>query len=115
MLSSGVTLNIAEQYLLNVVRANISNTDGQEHKVINWLNKAIALEPSLSSKQLDSPLFADSYLLLSDVYQRQGEDQLAFDNKKKYIKKYFSHLKQYKELRVKRLNEKFNIEKNILN
>lgn len=111
MLSSGVTLNIAEQYLLNVVRANISNTDGQEHKVINWLNKAIALEPSLSSKQLDSPLFADSYLLLSDVYQRQGEDQLAFDNKKKYIKKYFSHLKQYKELRVKRLNEKFNIEK----
>ena len=109
--SSGVTFNIAEQYLLNVIRANISNTDGQAHKVINWLNKAIALEPSLAKKQLDSPLFADAYLLLSAVYQRQGEDKLAFDNKKKYIKKYFSHLKQQKELRVKRLNEIYNIEK----
>tara|TARA_B110000211_G_C14013155_1_gene524168 strand:- start:63 stop:1331 length:1269 start_codon:yes stop_codon:yes gene_type:complete len=109
--SSGVMFNIAEQYLLNVIRANISNTEGQEHKVINWLNKAIALESSLAKKQLDSPLFADAYLLLSDVYQRQGEDKLAFDNKKKYIKKYFSHLKKQKELRVKRLNEIYNIEK----
>lgn len=111
MQSSGIKLNIAEQYLLNVIRGNISNIDGQENKVINWLNKAIALEPSLAKKQLDSPLFADAYLLLSDVYQRQGQDKLAFDTKKKYIKKYFSHLKQHKELRVKRLNEKYNIEK----
>jgi diguanylate cyclase (GGDEF)-like protein len=109
--STGLTLNIAEQYLLNVIRANISDIKGQEHKVINWLNKAILLEPSLAKKQLDSPLFADTYLLLSKVYQRQGEDKLAFDNKKKYIKKYFAHLKQQKELRVNRLNEKYNIEK----
>lgn len=109
--ASGEVFNIAEQYQLNIIRANISDIDGQEHKVINWLNKAIALEPSLAKKQLDSPLFADAYLLLSKVYQRQGEDKLAFDNKKKYIKKYFSHLKQHKELRVKRLNEKYNIEK----
>ena len=107
--STGLTLNIAEQYLLNVIRANISDIKGQEHKVINWLNKAILLEPSLAKKQLDSPLFADTYLLLSKVYQRQGEDKLAFDNKKKYIKKYFAHLKQQKELRVNRLNEKYNI------
>jgi diguanylate cyclase (GGDEF)-like protein len=109
--ATGLTLNIAEQYLLNVIRANISDIKGQEHKVINWLNKAILLEPSLAKKQLDSPLFADSYLLLSNVYQRQGEDKLAFDSKKKYIKKYFAHLKQQKELRVNRLNEKYNIEK----
>lgn len=109
--ATGLTLNIAEQYLLNVIRANISDIKGQEHKVINWLNKAILLEPSLTKKQLDSPLFADSYLLLSNVYQRQGEDKLAFDSKKKYIKKYFAHLKQQKELRVNRLNEKYNIEK----
>ena len=109
--SSALTLNIAEQYLLNVVRANIADIKGQEHKVINWLNKAIVFEPLLAKKQLESPLFADTYLMLANIYQRQGEDKLAFDSKKKYIKKYFSYLKQQKELRVKRLNEKYNIEK----
>lgn len=109
--SSGLVLNQAEQYLLYIVRANIANIEGQEHKVINWLNKAFKLEPSLTKKQLDSPLFADAYLILTSIYERQGEDKKAFDSKKKYIKKYFSHLDQQKELRVKRLDEKYDIER----
>jgi len=106
-----LTLNQAEQYILYVVRANIANVDGQEYKVINWLNKAIKLEPSLAKKQLDSPMFADVYLTLANIYQKQGADKKAFDSKKQYIKKYFAYLKQQKTLRVKRLNEKYNIEK----
>ncbi|ARD45106.1 GGDEF domain-containing protein [Colwellia sp. PAMC 21821] len=108
---SSVRLNVAEQYLLLVVRGNIANLPGQEHKVINWLNKAIKLEPSLAKKQLDTPLFANIYLTLANLYEKQGEDQQAYDSKKQYIEKYFSHLKEQKEHRVKQLNEKYNIEK----
>jgi diguanylate cyclase (GGDEF)-like protein len=105
------TLNVAEQYLLYVVRANIADVAGQEYKVINWLNKALKLEPLLAKKQLDSPLFASAYLTLANIYASQGEDKKAFDSKKKYMKKYFAHLKKQKEYRVKRLNEKYQIEK----
>ena len=108
---SNYSFNLAEQYLIYVTRANISNIDGQENKVINWLNKAIKLEPMLAKKQLDSPLFAGAYLTLANIYARMGEDKQAFDNKKKYIKKYFAHLSEQKALRVKRLNEKYDIEK----
>jgi len=104
-------LNFAEQYLLYVVRANIANIAGQEHKVVNWLNKAIKLEPHLAKKQLNTPLFADAYLTLANIYESQGADKKAYDSKKKYIKKYFAYLTQQKEHRVSRLNEKYNIEK----
>ncbi|AZQ85206.1 GGDEF domain-containing protein [Colwellia sp. Arc7-635] len=104
-------LNKAEQYILYLVRANIANVEGQEYKVINWLNKAIKLEPSLAKKQLDTPLFAGAYLVLAHIYAGIGEDKKAFDNKKLYIKKYFSHLEQQKTYRLKRLNEKYDLEK----
>jgi diguanylate cyclase (GGDEF)-like protein len=106
-----LTVNVAEQYLLYVVCANIANVPGQEYKVINWLNKALKLEPLLAKKQLDSPLFASAYLTLANIYASQGADKQAFDSKKKYMKKYFSHLKQQQRYRVKSLNEKYQIEK----
>ena len=109
--ASGLLLNQAEQYLLYIVHANIANVEGQENKVINWLNKAIKLEPSLAKKQLDTPLFAGAYLTLASIYERQRATQKAFDSKKIYIEKYFSYLEQQKELRVKRLDEKYDIER----
>lgn len=104
-------LNPAEQYLLHIVRANIANIAGQEHKVINWLNKAIKLEPLLAKKQLDMPLFSGAYLTLANIYESEGAAKKAYDSKKQYIKKYFDYLTQQKEYRVSRLNEKYNIEK----
>ncbi len=107
----GLELNHAEYYLLHLTRANIANVKGQEHKVINWLNKAIALEPNLNEKQLNSPDFASAYLMLANIYHQQALYQKAFDNKKKYIKKYASHLKLRNKLRVRRLNEKYQMAK----
>lgn len=104
-------LNIAEQYVLHVVRANIANIAGQEHKVINWLNKAIKLEPFLDVKQLNTPLFSNVYLTLATVYESQGENRKAFESKQLYIKKYFAFLQQQKDHRLTRLNEKYNLEK----
>lgn len=106
-----LTLNQAELYILHLIRANIADIEGQEHKVVNWLNKAIKLEPSLAKRQSNSPLFARAYLMLASIYERQGADKKAFDSKKIYIKKYFAYLKQQKSLRVKRLNEKYDIER----
>lgn len=107
----GLELNQAEYYLLHVIRANIANVKGQEHKVVNWLNKAIKLEPYLSEKQLNSPEFASAYLVLADIYHRQGAYQKAYDSKKKYIKKHSGHLKLQNSLRMKRLNEKYQMAK----
>ncbi|WP_257174094.1 GGDEF domain-containing protein [Colwellia sp. M166] len=106
-----LTLNQAEQYILHLIRANIANIEGQEHKVVNWLNKAIKLEAFIAKKQLDEPLFASAYLTLASIYQRQGEAKKAFDSKEQYIRKYFAHLEQQKSLRVKRLSAKYDIEK----
>lgn len=108
---TGLEHNQAEFYLLHVIRANIANVKGQEHKVVNWLNKAIKLEPYLSDRQINSPDFAMVYLLLANIYQQQGEYQKAFDTKKKYIKKYSTHLKLQNELRVERLTEKYQMTK----
>ena len=58
-----LTLNQAELYILHLIRANIADIEGQEHKVVNWLNKAIKLEPSLAKRQSNSPLFARAYLM----------------------------------------------------
>ena len=110
--ASAVKLNQAEQYLLYIVQANIANVAGQELTVINYINKALALETSLAKSQLDDPLFASAYLTRANIYEKQGNDKAAFDSKKQYIKKYFSHLRQQKERRVKGLHEKYNIEKN---
>jgi diguanylate cyclase (GGDEF)-like protein len=109
----GLELNQAEYYLLHLARANIANIKGQEHKVINWLNKAIKLESYLNEKQLNSPDFASAYLMLANIYHQQGLYQKAFDSKKKYIKKYASHLKLRNKLRVRRLNEKYQMAKKL--
>jgi diguanylate cyclase len=108
---SAKKFNFAEQYLLHVTRANIANVEGQEHKVINWLNKAIKLEPFLAKKQLDTPYFAEAYLTLATIYEQQGKAKKAFDSKRQYIDKYLAHLNEQKALRVQRLSEKYNIEK----
>jgi diguanylate cyclase (GGDEF)-like protein len=109
----GLELNPAEYYLLHLARANIANDKGQKHEVIDWLNKAIKLETNLNEKQLNSPGFASAYLMLANIYHQQGLYQKAFDNKKKYIKKYASHLKLQNKLRVKRLNEKYQMAKKL--
>lgn len=104
-------LNFAEQYLVHVSRANIANASKQTQEVIRWVNEAIKLEPNIADKQLNMPLFADSYLMLATIYAKQGLYQQAYDTKKQYIKRYFSQLSLQKDQRVKHLNEKYNIEK----
>jgi diguanylate cyclase (GGDEF)-like protein len=101
-----LTLNQAEHYLMYVVLANLANVAGQENTVINWLKKAITLEPSLNEEQLNSPNFANAHLILANVYQQQGTYQKAFDSKKAYIKKYSDHLASQNKLRIEGLNEK---------
>ncbi|WP_085297883.1 tetratricopeptide repeat-containing diguanylate cyclase [Cognaticolwellia mytili] len=106
-------LNQAEYYLLYLAQANIENVKGKEDKVIHWLNKAITLEVNLSERQMNLPDFASAYLMLANIYHRQGLYQKAFDSKKKYIKKYARHLKLRNELRVKRLSKKYKMAKKL--
>jgi len=103
--------NQAELYLLHVIRANVINVKGQEQQVIDWLNKALALAPYLNEKQANSPDFAHAYLVLANAYQQTGDYQKAFDNKKKYIKKYSADLKLQNEQRVEHLTEKYQMAK----
>lgn len=110
-LNSSVTLNAAEQYLIFLVQANIANTGKNEEGVIELIEQAISLEDQIDKKQLNSPPFANGYRLLSAMFENQQKFKEAFEHKKRYIQRHFRYLKQQKLERVKRLNQKYRIEK----
>ena len=110
-LDSKITLNVAEQYLIFLVQANIANTHNNEDSVIELVEQAISLEAQIDKKQLNSPPFANGYRLLSAMFEKQQKFKKAFEHKKRYIRRHFRYLKQQKAQRVKRLNQKYRIEK----
>lgn len=99
--------NAAEKYLMFAIKANIANTPGQEHKVINWLNQALALEKQIAMVQLQLPMFNKSYVLLSKYYALTGQFQQAYDKKDEYMERFYQYRMSLKDQRIKKLNKKY--------
>ena len=104
------TFNVAEKYLMRVIQANIANKPGQEHKVINWLNQAIAMEKQITALQLQSPQFNQSNLILSKIYARIGQFQKAYDKQTIYFKRFYFHRLALAGQRLTNLNKKYDID-----
>lgn len=104
-------LNLAEQYLILLIRANIAFEQQQFEQALQLLKRAISFEEQLADKQLTSPSFAKVHKLLALTYQQMGQYQQAYLAKKTYIKRHFGYLKQQKDLRVRRLNQKYQMQK----
>jgi len=101
------SFNAAEKYLMFVVKANIADVPGQEHKVINWLNQALMLESQISTVQLQLPMFNKSYLTLAENYAIIGNFKQAYDKKSEYNERFYHYRMTLKDKRLQKLNKKY--------
>lgn len=99
--------NTAEQFLMLLIKANIASSEGEIDLAIESLQQALDLEEKMSSKQLYLPEFSQVHLLLSKAYASKELFQQAYDEKKAYIKKYYQHREHLYQIRLAKLNEKY--------
>ncbi|GHE84380.1 hypothetical protein GCM10011501_11340 [Thalassotalea profundi] len=103
-------LNAAEYYLIYRVSAYISYQNGNIQKAINWANKAIGYQEQMLKSQLETPLFFDIYLTLSQYHNELEQYQQAYDNKEIYMSRYSASRSKLRDDRIAALNEKYETE-----
>ena len=107
MNSISQNFNIAEKYLMLIIRANLILDKAEIHKAINWLNKAILLEDKIAYAQLIQPEFNQIHLNLAKRYVQLAQFKLAYEQKNKYLDKYRDYRKRLREQRLAKLNAKY--------
>ncbi|GHF85334.1 hypothetical protein GCM10017161_11110 [Thalassotalea marina] len=101
------TFNVAENYLMLIIEANIATADGEVDAAISLLKQALALDEKMPSKQVYLPDFSQAHLLLSAAYAGQERFQEAYDAKKAYIDKHYQYREHLYLIRLAKLNEKY--------
>ncbi len=90
-------LNSAEQYLLLVAKAlhehTVSENIPNSELIINLLEQAKLLEKKISQEQLSQPDFLQLHLMLAEHYATLLKFDLAYLEKKLYLKKYYLYRK----------------------
>lgn len=99
--------NVAEQYLMLLIEANLMNHQHNYAKVIELLKQAITFEERMSYEQLYLPEFSQVHLMLSSAYAKTEQFQLAYDEKKLFMDKYRDYRKFLRENRMEKLNQKY--------
>ena len=99
--------NVAEKYLMFIVRANLISEYDEAHKAINWLKKALLLEDKISHEQLIQPQFNQLHINLAKNYAQISQFKLAYEQKNKYLDKYRDYRKSLKQQRLAKLNAKY--------
>lgn len=102
-------LNIGEQYLFLLSKANIAQYYQQHHQVINLLEQALELQGSISPKQLDSPLFANLYQVLATSLAATKNYEQAYQTQKLFIDNYNDYGDAQRDRIVKKLTKKHEI------
>ena len=110
------TLNVAEQYLLLVTQALLKNkaTDkGNDREnsrdIIVLLEQATKLSAQIFEPQLHQPNFLQLHLILAENYAQQGQFDLAYLEKKSYLKKYHSYRKEKRLAMIASLEQSFEV------
>lgn len=101
------SFNIAEQYLMLLIRARNANYQQQFQKAINWGKQAFSMEESMSIEQLFSPDFSQIHKIISTSYVQTGQYKLAFKQKELYLDKYKDYRKKIRDDRLAKLNKKY--------
>jgi diguanylate cyclase (GGDEF)-like protein len=99
--------NVAEKYLMLIVRANLLSESNEVHKAINWLNKALLLEDKIAHVQLIQPQFNQIHLNLAKSHAQIAQFQLAYEQKNLYLDKYRDYRKFLRKERLIKLNAKY--------
>lgn len=111
------TLNAAEQYLLLVIHALLKEKIHDENTartkssdIIELLEQASKLSEQISKQQLSQPEFLQLHLMLSRHYAIQGKFDLAYLEKKAYLKKYYVYRKNKRLAMISSLEQSFEVE-----
>ncbi len=99
--------NVAEQYLMLMVKAMLADKTSEHQQIIDWLTEALAMEEKIAKQQLFSPDFSQIHLILAERYADNQEYELAFEQKKRYLDKYSDYRKDLRKQRLAKLNEKY--------
>jgi diguanylate cyclase len=99
--------NAAENYLFYLSQAKMSLQQKAYNKVLNWAEQALSLTDKIAAKQLNTPLFAQIYLVLADSYAGIAEYEKAYEQKKLYLEKYREYRLSIREQRLDKLNQKY--------
>jgi diguanylate cyclase (GGDEF)-like protein len=101
--------NLAEQYLVHIIRAIELKQNNLLQEAIATLTKAKSLEENIQFTQLIQPDFSQLYLLLATYYVEQGSFELAYIAHKDYFKKYTAYYKSLNKSIIDELSEKHKI------
>ncbi len=110
--------NAAEQYLLLVAQAltkersmdKLVDSEEISDEVITLLETADKLTNNISEQQLSRPEFLQLHLILADHYAKRGKFDLAYLEKKSYLKKYYTYRKNKRLNMIASLKQSFAIE-----
>ena len=114
------TVNVAEQYLLLVAQAllkgkaidkgiNNSINNKNSRDIIVLLEQANKLSAQIFEPQLHQPNFLQLHLILAENYAQQGQFDLAYLEKKSYLKKYHSYRKEKRLAMIASLEQSFEV------
>jgi len=108
------SLNTAEQYLLLVAQALLENSASDKKPdnliIIQLLEQAKALSEGISKEQLSQPEFLQLHLLLAQSYAEQQQFDLAYLEKKAYLKKYYLFRKNKRIKMIASLEQSFEVD-----
>lgn len=103
------SLNIGEQYLYLLSKANIAQYYQQHHQVITLLEQAQLLQDNIAEKQLASPLFANLYQVLATSQAAIRNYEQAYQTQKSFIDDYNDYGDAQRDSIVKELTKKHEI------
>ena len=104
---SYVQLNAGEQYLVLLLKAIAFEKQSNYEKVIDLVAKAHALDKEIPEKQLNTPLFSQSHLILSKSYVELKQFDKAYLAKIDYYNSLQNFTWDEHDKKVELLNEKY--------
>lgn len=107
------TLNVAEQYLLLLIKGKINQHHLQHQQAIGLFEQAKTLSEGISKKQLSQPIFADLYLALAKSLEAMNDFENAYQAKKHYIEKFNDYSDEKRAKTIDLLTEEYEIARKV--
>ncbi len=98
--------NEAEKFLLTLAQAIQANNNQQFDKAVSLLEKVRELIKHIPKKQRVQPVFSNAHLVLAQSYVALEQFDLAFLEKKAYMKDFYDYSSMQKKQTIAELTEK---------
>jgi diguanylate cyclase (GGDEF)-like protein len=102
-------VNIGEQYLVLLSKANIAQSHNQHRQVITLLDQAQLLQKNIAKKQLATPLFANLSQVLATSLAATNHFEKAYQVIKSFVDGHNDYDDAQRDDIVKQLTEKYEI------